>query len=121
MEIQIKRAYEAPSKSDGFRVLVDRLWPRGISKEDLSIKMWAKSIAPSSELRKWFNHDPSRWSEFSKRYRHELKSADARHAMEDVLQAAQGSSSITLVYGAKDTEHNQAVVLQSVLHSLSKR
>ena len=121
MDIHIKRAYDEPQPEDGFRVLVDRLWPRGIKKEDLPIHTWAKSIAPSAELRKWFNHEADRWSEFSRRYRHELKDAAALQAIKDILHAAKGFPAITLIYSAKNTEQNQAVVLQSVFRSLSKK
>jgi uncharacterized protein YeaO (DUF488 family) len=112
MEFSIKRAYEKPAKSDGFRVLVDRVWPRGASKETLRIDLWAREIAPSTALRKWFGHDPEKWTEFRKRYERELDSAEAKEAMHDVLAQAGGARTITLVYGAKDEEHNQAVVLR---------
>ncbi len=114
MEILLKRAYEEPGNADGFRVLVDRLWPRGKKKIDLRLNAWAKEIAPSPELRKWFDHDPKRWLEFCKRYRLELKSPKAKTAVADIVRAAQNHSAITLIYAAKDTEHNEAVVLRTV-------
>lgn len=113
--ITIKRAYEKAEKSDGRRVLVDRLWPRGVSKAKLKLDAWEKELAPSTELRKWFGHDPARWNEFKKRYKAELR------AHKDELKALAGSAKrVTLIYGAKDTEHNEAVVLQDVLEKLAK-
>ncbi len=114
-QILLKRAYDKPTKSDGFRVLVDRLWPRGISKVNLRLDMWAKDAAPSTELRQWFGHDPERWSEFGKRYKVELKEAQGREAIVSILDSAKQAPAITLVYGAKDTEHNEAVVLCGIL------
>jgi uncharacterized protein YeaO (DUF488 family) len=120
-EIEIKRAYEPAGKADGFRVLVDRLWPRGISKENLHAQIWAKEIAPSTELRKWFGHDPERWPEFRERYKRELASTEAQHAIRDIIQAAKNTKTITLLYGAKDTEHNEAVVLCDIFQRLAER
>ncbi|MEO9170904.1 MAG: DUF488 family protein [Candidatus Baltobacteraceae bacterium] len=114
-EIFLKRAYEPSSRSDGFRVLVDRLWPRGVSKVRLRLDMWAKAVSPSTALRKWFGHDVERWAGFRERYKDELKDPDARQAIKDILDSAAQSSAITLVYGAKDSEHNEAVVLRAVL------
>lgn len=111
MKIVLKRAYEEPDRSDGFRVLVDRLWPRGKKKADLDLDMWAKNISPSTELRKWFGHDPERWLEFCKRYKTELAAAETKDAISEIVHAAHQHSTITLIYGAKDTEHNEAVVL----------
>jgi uncharacterized protein YeaO (DUF488 family) len=112
MKILLKRAYEKPDNADGFRVLVDRLWPRGKKKADLRLDMWAKDISPSTELRKWFGHDPERWHEFCKRYKAELTAADMKDdAITQVVSAAHKHSTMTLIYGAKDTEHNEAVVL----------
>ena len=113
--ITIKRIYEPPSESDGFRVLVDRIWPRGISKQKAAVDYWAKDLAPSTALRKWFNHDPARWSEFQKRYRSEFES-HASH-LSDLLEKG-GNRTLTLLFAAKDVEHNQAVVLKDVLESL---
>ncbi|AGK58152.1 hypothetical protein HYPDE_32393 [Hyphomicrobium denitrificans 1NES1] len=110
--VQIKRVYEPPQKADGCRVLVDRIWPRGLSKHDARIDLWMKDIAPSTELRKWFNHDPARWKTFQERYRAELRQLSEKL---NELRARAQKERITLVYGAKDTEHNQALVLQNVL------
>jgi uncharacterized protein YeaO (DUF488 family) len=119
MKILLKRAYAEPAGTDGFRVLVDRLWPRGIKKADLRLDAWAKDIAPSTQLRKWFGHDPKRWLEFCKRYKAELKNPDARKTIADIVQAARKHPAITLVYGAKDTEHNEAVVLQAIFKRMA--
>jgi uncharacterized protein YeaO (DUF488 family) len=113
--IQLKRAYEEPARGDGVRVLVDRLWPRGIKKEDLELDAWAKELAPSTELRKWFAHDPDKWPEFRKRYRAELSKAPAKAAMRELLATTKRAKTLTLLYGAKDREHNEAVVLKSIL------
>ncbi|CAA2139022.1 DUF488 domain-containing protein [Hyphomicrobium sp. ghe19] len=110
--LRLKRAYEPPAPSDGVRILVDRLWPRGVSKEKASLAEWEKDIAPSTELRKWFGHDPARWEEFQRRYRAELR----EHA--DILKhirALAKSHTVTLVYSARDEDHNDAVVLKDVL------
>ena len=114
MAIEIKRVYEEPSRADGTRVLVDRLWPRGLTKERAQVDLWMKDVAPTTELRKWFNHDPSKWTGFQSRYREELKSkADLLAELKQ--KAAKGT--VTLVYGAKDEVHNEAAVLQSLLQS----
>ena len=97
------------------RVLVDRLWPRGVSKVNLRLDMWAKTVSPSTSLRKWFGHDPERWQEFRKRYKAELKEPEARKAIAAIIDRAKHARAITLVYGAKDTEHNEAVVLRGIL------
>lgn len=110
--LRLKRVYEPPAPSDGVRILVDRLWPRGVSKEKASLDEWEKDIAPSTELRKWFGHDPARWAEFQRRYRAELQ----QHA--DILKhirALAKTHTVTLVYSAHDEEHNDAVVLKDVL------
>jgi uncharacterized protein YeaO (DUF488 family) len=114
MQVLLKRAYEDSDSADGFRVLVDRLWPRGRKKADLRLDAWAKDIAPSTELRKWFHHDPERWPEFCKRYKAELKGSKAQRAIAETLQSAMKHSTITLIYGARDTEHNEAIVLQDI-------
>lgn len=119
MKISIKRAYEDPASDDGYRVLVDRVWPRGRSREDLAIAEWAKELAPSTELRRWFGHDPQRWQVFRQRYRDELASPALRERMRQVLDAA-GPGPLTLVYGAKDEQHNQAVVLREVMSSAGR-
>jgi len=113
--IRLKRAYDDPEDRDGLRVLVDRLWPRGVSKDDAALDQWCKHLAPSDELRKWFNHDPDRFDEFAKRYREQLK--DAKAEAHQLLEDARGRT-LTLVYGAKDEEHNHAVVLRDWLESL---
>jgi uncharacterized protein YeaO (DUF488 family) len=112
MVIKLKRAYEAPEPSDGFRVLVDRLWPRGVSKKSACIDLWLKEIAPSAVLRKWFDHDPLKWTEFRNRYFQELDSNLV--AIEQLRRHAQDGV-VTLVYGAKDQEHNDAVALKEYL------
>jgi uncharacterized protein YeaO (DUF488 family) len=106
---RIKRVYELPDKHDGRRILVDRLWPRGLTKEKASIDLWLKDIAPSAELRKWFDHDPGRWEEFKERYLDELKGNSEQIQL---LKQELDKGIVTLVYGAKDEEHNQAVVIQ---------
>jgi uncharacterized protein YeaO (DUF488 family) len=110
--IPIKRVYDAPEKSDGFRVLVDRVWPRGVSKQKAAVDLWMKEIGPSTELRKWFGHDPARWHEFRKRYHDELKE---KRDLLDELRAHAEKGTLTLVYSARDEAHNQAVVLREVL------
>lgn len=110
--IAIKRVYDPPSARDGRRILVDRLWPRGISKQSAQIDLWLKEIAPSSELRTWFAHDTDKWKEFARRYRAELKGkADLLQKLRDEA----GRGMVTLLFGAKDSEHNNAVVLRDLL------
>jgi len=112
MSITIKRVYEEPSKEDGKRILIDRLWSRGLTKEKAKIDLWLKNIAPSTELRKWFGHDPAKWQEFKKRYLVEIKkNIQVLSQLEGELKKGQ----VTLVYGAKDEEHNDAVVLKEYL------
>jgi uncharacterized protein YeaO (DUF488 family) len=112
MRIHTKRVYEAPAEADGLRVLVDRVWPRGQRKEDIRIDRWLKSIAPSTELRKWFNHEPDKWREFMKRYFEELR----RHRDElAALIDSAGERSLTLVYSATDERHNNAEALRQYL------
>lgn len=108
MKIKLKRVYEDPEKEDGFRILVDRLWPRGLSKEKARVDLWLKEIAPSDELRKSFHGEKMEWTEFKKKYRKELQ--DAREPLETIKEKAK-EKQVTLVYGAKDEEHNQAVVI----------
>jgi uncharacterized protein YeaO (DUF488 family) len=112
MAIGLKRAYDPPAKSDGRRILVDRVWPRGIAKEDLQIDAWLKDLAPSTELRKWFGHDPTKWDEFRKRYAQELEQRS--EALEGLVAQARAGH-VTLVFGAKDIEHNNAVALREHL------
>lgn len=114
--IYIKRIYDEPSDKDGYRVLVDRLWPRGISKKDANLDEWNKEIAPSTELRKWFNHQEANFTEFEKRYREELGTKqDELSRLKDLAK----SNTITLLYGAKNTRINQAVVLRNLLLNIS--
>ena len=113
--ILLKRAYEKAEKGDGRRVLVDRLWPRGASKAKLKLDAWEKELAPSAELREWFGHDPKRWAEFKKRYRAELRGKKA-----ELARLAKSAKTLTLVYGAKDVERNNAVVLKETLEGLRK-
>ncbi len=110
--IRLKRAYEPPTEEDGNRILVERLWPRGISKEDAAIDHWPKEIAPSTELRKWFGHDPDRWEEFRKRYWAEL---DQKGDLLDDLRQKLKEGPVTFVFAAKDEEHNSAVALKEYL------
>jgi uncharacterized protein YeaO (DUF488 family) len=112
MPIDLKRAYDPPAKSDGRRILVDRIWPRGIAKDDLRIDAWLKDVAPSTGLRKWFGHDPAKWDEFKKRYARELEQRP--EALEELLEKARAGH-VTLVFGAKDIEHNNAVALKEIL------
>jgi uncharacterized protein YeaO (DUF488 family) len=113
--IAIKRVYEPAGAGDGFRVLVDRLWPRGLSKEKARADLWLKDIAPSGALRKWFAHDPAKWDGFRKRYQAEL---EGKGDMLDMLLRKAASGRLTLLYGAKDTERNQAVVLKEYLEKM---
>ena len=115
MSIQIKRVYEIPKASDGYRILTDRLWPRGVSKEKAKLDIWAKEIAPSPELRKWFGHDPERYEEFKEKYAAELKENKEMPAFIDLVRTHSRKGTVTLLYGAKDREHNQAVVLKEFL------
>lgn len=112
MDVRIKRAYEPPSPGDGTRVLVDRLWPRGVSKSAAAVEQWMKEVAPSDELRKWFGHDVARWEEFRRRYGAEL---DAHGDLVRELRSMARAGPLTLVYSAHDEEHNQAVVLRERL------
>lgn len=111
-DVKLKRAYEPPSADDGARVLVDRLWPRGVRKTEAAVDHWLKDVAPSHELRRWFGHDPERWSEFRRRYKAELKSNPAAL---DELRSLVRQGRVTLVYSAHDPDHNQAVVLKELL------
>lgn len=110
--VQIKRVYEPPSNDDGVRVLVDRLWPRGLSKTRAAVDLWLKDLAPSVRLRRWFNHDPSRWAEFKQRYAEEL---DSKKAAVAALGGAARRGRVTLLFGARDPEHNNAVALHAYL------
>jgi uncharacterized protein YeaO (DUF488 family) len=110
--IRLKRAYEEPSEGDGTRILVERLWPRGVSKGEAAIDLWLKEVAPSTELRKWYGQDPDKWEEFRKRYRAEL---DVKAEVLDDLKRKIGEGPVTFVFAAKDEAHNSAVVLKEYL------
>jgi uncharacterized protein YeaO (DUF488 family) len=116
--IRIKRAYEPISRADGKRLLVERLWPRGVSKATLHVEAWLKEVAPSTELRQWFKHDPEKWNEFRRRYRREL---DSNRAAWQPIVAAARRGPITLIYSAHDTAHNNAVALQQYLEAKLRR
>ena len=118
--VRLKRAYEPLEPEDGRRVLVERLWPRGLRKEQAHLDGWLKDIAPSDTLRKWFHHDPTRWAEFEHRYARELESEAARAAIDDLVQRA-ASETLTLVYSAHDQEHNNAVVLKGMIERRLRR
>ena len=113
--LKIKRIYDEPEKGDGFRVLVDRLWPRGVAKEKAHLDLWLKEIAPTDALRKWFGHDPKRWVGFAAKYKSEL--ADRKDLVQLLKKLEADHGNITLLYAAHDASHNQAVVLQQVLKS----
>jgi len=112
MAVHLKRAYEPATRSDGYRVLIDRLWPRGVSRERAKLDAWHKELAPSTELREWFGHEPRRFDEFRRRYIAELR--DQRPLLAELRRRARGGT-LTLVYAARDAEHNDAVVLAEVL------
>lgn len=114
MDIRVKRVYEAPSPDDGKRILVDRLWPRGLSREKAHVDLWLKELAPSTELRKWFSHDPDKWDEFRRRYLQELQQEPEvlAHAI-----ASMGTGTVTLLFGSKEARFNDAVALKAFLLS----
>lgn len=112
MNVRVKRVYVLPSREDGTRILVDRLWPRGLSKDKAKIDLWLRAVAPSQELRTWFNHDPAKWEEFQSRYRQELEQNSA--AVMELRRHLQ-TGTVTLVYGSRDDLHNNAVALQAFL------
>lgn len=114
MTIFIKRIYELPSAQDGYRILIDRLWPRGIKKQDARIDEWLKEVAPSTELRKWFNHEPEKWKAFTKKYAEELRGSLAYKSLQSLI-AQHGT--VTLIYSARDKHFNQAVALQQMLQA----
>ncbi len=116
--IKVKRVYDGASPEDGFRVLVDGVWPRGVSKVKANVELWLKSVAPSTVLRKWFNHDPQKWGEFKKRYFAEL---DGRSPELEQLRKRTGKQVVTLVFSARDIEHNQAVALKEYMEGASRR
>lgn len=115
--IRIKRIYEQLGDDDGYRILIDRLWPRGISKESAHIDLWLKQIAPSTELRKWFQHDPAKWKEFGERYRGEL-SREKEHLLR-IKELEKAHGNVTLLYAGKDEEHTHALVILDMLHKKS--
>jgi uncharacterized protein YeaO (DUF488 family) len=120
LKVDIKRAYDPPSKADGYRVLVDRLWPRGLARDAARIDEWAKDLAPSTALRRWFNHEASLWKAFVARYRAELEAPEAKLALERLQKLAR-QRRVTLVYAAKDSEHSNAAVLQAFLTSAPRK
>ena len=115
MSIKLKRIYEDKRPEDGMRILVDRIWPRGVSKDKAGIDRWEKDLAPSGELRKWFAHDPGKWNEFKKRYAQELRK---KHELLEELKSLAEKDQITLIYAAKDQEHNNAVALKEYLDTI---
>lgn len=120
MNVSIKRAYQFVNQNDGKRILVDGIWPRGIAKEDLAIDLWLKEIAPSKKLRKWFDHDADKFQEFKKSYKQELEQdEEKKEALQKLKERNQSNKKITLIFGAKDEEHNQAVVLKELLEKKS--
>jgi uncharacterized protein YeaO (DUF488 family) len=110
--IQVKRVYEEPSRTDGVRILVDRLWPRGLTKQRAAVTLWLKDVAPSTELRTWFGHDAAKWRQFQARYRKEL--GEKKEVLQSLKRRSQGHT-VTLVYAARDREHNEALVLKTIL------
>ncbi|NLE02425.1 MAG: DUF488 domain-containing protein [Fibrobacter sp.] len=118
--LKIKRAYEKVEPGDGKRILVDRLWPRGIKKAEAEIDEWAKELGPSTELRKLFSHDPKKWPEFQKRYTEELSEQHKAELLDDIALSAQ-TAHVTLIYGAKDKAHNNAIVLEGILNKRMKQ
>jgi uncharacterized protein YeaO (DUF488 family) len=118
MDVRLKRAYEPPAAIDGYRVLIDRIWPRGVSRQQAQLGEWARELAPSSELRRWFDHDPARFEEFRRRYTNELAAQDDK--LRELRRRAR-TGTLTLVYGARDTEHNDAVVLAEILRRGRRR
>jgi uncharacterized protein YeaO (DUF488 family) len=120
MAVVVKRVYDAVSAADGVRVLVDRLWPRGLTKEDAAVKLWLRELAPSDELRKWFHANPAAWRMFRKRYLKELVSEEASAAVDQLHRLAAGKRRVTLLYASRNEEHNNAVVLKELLEGMPK-
>lgn len=120
MAVAVKRVYDKAVRSDGARVLVDRLWPRGIKKEAAALDAWLKSLAPSNGLRQWFHANPDQWGTFRKRYMMELSGGEAAGALEELYRLAYGRSKVTLLFGSKNTERNNAVVLKELLEGMRK-
>lgn len=115
MTVKLKRAYEKAAKNDGKRILVDRVWPRGVSKEDADLYEWLKEIGPSKNLRQWFNHDPEKFEDFKKKYHKELQDGEQKSSYDKLKEIQKEYKTITLVYAAKDEENNQAQVLKEML------
>jgi uncharacterized protein YeaO (DUF488 family) len=115
--LRTKRVYEKRNSGDGKRILVDRLWPRGLMREEAAIDEWMKDLAPSDELRRWFGHEPEKWPEFQRRYTQELLSPDKVRLVDKVVRMA-GEGNVTIVYAARDTEHNNAKVLEQIIQSV---
>jgi uncharacterized protein YeaO (DUF488 family) len=120
MSVAVKRVYDAPSRSDGVRVLVDRLWPRGLKKEDAAVKFWLRELAPSNELRQWFHANLEGWRMFRKRYLKELASEEASAAVDKLHHLAEGKRNLTLLYASRNQEHNNAIVLKELLEGMPK-
>ena len=112
--IKVKRIYDPPARDDGFRVLVDRLWPRGMRKDDAGIDLWLKEVAPSTELRRWYGHDPAKWAEFRRRFRTELQQQAKAVAL---LRDKADRGTLTLLYSSRESEHNNAVALKAILRA----
>ena len=120
MAVALKRVYDPPARSDGARILVDRLWPRGLTKEAAALDLWLKDLAPSDELRKWYHARPTMWTQFRENYLRELRSDAAHAALEQLYEVAGKRKSVTLVYASKNTEHNNATVLKELLDGQKK-
>ncbi len=119
MAVKLKRVYEKAERADGVRILVDRLWPRGLTRDDAALDEWVRDIAPSDQLRKWFAHKPERWKEFQRRYKEELKAPDRKKLIAKLRKIA-GIATVTLLYAARDDDHNNAAILASVLKRKTK-
>ena len=111
--VKLKRIYEKYEKSDGYRILIDRLWPRGVSKEKAALDLWFKDIAPSTELRKWFGHDPEKWLAFREKYKAEIEAN--KEVFDEMKRIVKDKKEVTILYGARDEKHNEAVVIKSLL------
>lgn len=120
MAVFLKRAYEQPGADDGMRVLVDRLWPRGVSKDKAHVDLWLKDLAPSTGLRQWFHARPSMWRKFREKYLQELRAPDAQPPLQQLYDAVSANKNLTLVFGARDVEHNNAVILKELLEGMRK-
>lgn len=118
MTVRIKRVYEPAAETDGYRILIDRLWPRGLSKEKAHVDKWLKEVAPSTELRKWFNHEPGKWDSFRTKYRAELGGSTA---LTELLDEIHAHKTVTLLFGARDEEHNDAVALEEMIRKQGVR